>query len=337
MQAGNEPMATYVSGAYRRDAIPEQAPLKGISGFAKSLESGDFIERLPWGDYANIDISVSPNSARIHQARMAGGSSRNLAGPAWTHKQQPTEFVKTRWQLLLMFAGAFADYSMLKFWMFCAFGTGVIMVVADGNFTSLSTTIFMGFGIYCLHLFFRYPFTWLLERYPGFIVKDLGCGFFRPTGMVKFRTWREETFEAPFIEFDPYISFHVNPKGPVSYKLLLRHRYTGWQTTVAQVADIHKLELYAHWDELQRYMDVSQPLPDVPALEKFRPLDPTTAEYDAAGKRGCPANYWATLDLAWWEEEGYPGHLKRIREFPWSTLEDRMEKSVPNLAQGAMV
>ncbi len=83
--------------------------------------------------------------------------------------------------------------------------------------------------------------------------------------------------------------------------------------------------------------DVSQPLPDVPALEKFRPLDPTTAGYDAAGKRGSPADYWATLDLKWWEEEGYPAHLKKIREFPWSTLEDRMEKSVPNLAQGAMV
>ncbi|WP_157132860.1 hypothetical protein [Marinobacter algicola] len=51
-------------------------------------------------------------------------------------------------------------------------------------------------------------------------------------------------------------------------------------------------------------MDVSQPLPDVPALERFRPLDPTTAEYDAAGKRGHPADYWATLDLTGWEEEG---------------------------------
>ncbi|MDY6930244.1 MAG: hypothetical protein SWN10_24665 [Pseudomonadota bacterium] len=65
--------------------------------------------------------------------------------------------------------------------------------------------------------------------------------------MVKFRTWREETFEAPFIEFDLYISFHVNPKGPVSYKLLLRHRYTGWQTTVAMVVAQHnKVELTGH-------------------------------------------------------------------------------------------
>jgi hypothetical protein len=103
------------------------------------------------------------------------------------------------------------------------------------------------------------------------------------------------------------------------------------------VADVHKVELYAHWDELQRYMDVSQPLPDVPALEKYRHLDPTTAEYDAAGKRGRLEDYWATLDLTWWENEGYPAHLKAIREFPWSALEDRMEKSVPNLAEAAMV
>jgi len=72
MQAGNELMSTYVSGAYRRDAIPKQAPQKDISGFAKHLDAGGFIERLPWGDYANIDISVFPNSARIHRARMAG-------------------------------------------------------------------------------------------------------------------------------------------------------------------------------------------------------------------------------------------------------------------------
>ncbi|WP_133243121.1 hypothetical protein [Tamilnaduibacter salinus] len=192
-------------------------------------------------------------------------------------------------------------------------------------------------GIALLHLFFRYPFTWFLESHPGFIVKDLGCGFFRPTGMVKFRTWREETFEAPFIEFDPYISFHVQPKGPTSCKLQLRHRYTGWQTVVASVHSTLKHELYAHWDELQRYMDVSQPLPDIPALEPYRHLDPTTAEYDAAGKRGRPADYWATLDLDWWEKEGYPKHQQAIRDFPWDTLEDRMQYSVANLNEAAMV
>ena len=188
-----------------------------------------------------------------------------------------------------------------------------------------------------LHFLFRYPFTWFLERHPGFIIKDLGCGFFRPTGMVRIRTWREETFEAPFIEFDPYIAFHVQPKGPVSYKLVLRHRYSGKQTVVAEVADTRKIELYAHWDELQRYMDVTQPLPDIPALESYRPLDPTTAAHDAAGKRERPADYWATFDLDWWENEGYPAHMETIKSVQWHALGDRMEQSVPNLREGAMV
>ncbi|SFR47775.1 hypothetical protein SAMN04488073_1883 [Marinobacter gudaonensis] len=335
MQAGNEPMATYVSGAYRRDAIPEQAPLKDISGFAKSLEAGDFIERLPWGDYAHLDIHVRPQYAKAYQERLKSGKKK-LEGAGWTHLQKPKDLIKSRWQLLLMFAGSFADYSMLKFLLFCVFASGILTSIVDGTIWAFVGFLEIGGVILMLHLFFRYPFTWYLERHPGLIVKDLGCGFFRTTGMVKFRTWREETFEAPFIEFDPYISFHVNPKGPVSYKLLLRHRYTGWQTTVAQVADIHKVELYAHWDELQRYMDVSQPLPDIPALEPYRHLDPTTAEFDAAGKRQRPADYWATLDLEWWEKEGYPAHMEKIRNFPWHTLEDQMQYSVPNLNEAAM-
>ncbi|WP_410330234.1 hypothetical protein [Marinobacter sp.] len=225
---------------------------------------------------------------------------------------------------------------MFKFWLFCALGSGVLVALVHGWYNYVPF-LYVGLGICGLHIFFRYPFTWFLERHPDFIVKDLGCGFFRPTGMVKFRTWREETFEAPFIEFDPYISFHVNPKGPTSCKLQLRHRYTGWQTAVASVHSTLKHELHAHWDELQRYMDVSQPLPDIPALEPYRRLDPTTAEYDAAGNRGRPAEYWATLDLEWWEKEGYPAHLNAIREFPWHQLRDRMQDSVPNLNAGALV
>ncbi|WP_147252196.1 hypothetical protein [Marinobacter pelagius] len=249
----------------------------------------------------------------------------------------PTDFIKTRWQLLLMFAGGFADYYMFGFWMFCAIVTFLAAAIQAGIVAAFIHATSPIIAIVCLHLFFRYPFIWFLERHPDFIVKDLGCGFFRPTGMVKFRTWREETFEAPFIEFDPYISFHVNPKGPTSCKLQLRHRYTGWQTAVASVHSTLKHELYAHWDELQRYMDVSQPLPDIPALEPYRHLDPTTAEHDAAGNRGRPADYWATLDLEWWEKEGYPAHLNAIREFPWNQLRDRMQDSVPNLNAGAMV
>lgn len=325
----------YLETAFRSNSIPKQKAPENPGGFAKALEGGDLIERLGWANYAGLDIHVRPNSADTYQKRASGSDNRDLAGPAWTHRQKPAEFIKTRWQLLLMFAGSFADKGIIKFFVGAVLLAGFFSLLAHGSQVIPIFSIALLVTV-TLHLFFRYPFTWFLERNPDFIVKDLGCGFFRPSGMVKFRTWREETFEAPFIEFDPYISYHVQPKGPVSYKLQLRHRYSGWQTAVAEVHSTQKVELYAHWDELQRYMDVSQPLPDIPALEPYRHLDPTTAEYDAAGKRGRPTDYWATLDLEWWEKEGYPAHMEKIRNFPWSSLEDQMRYSVPNLDEAAM-
>lgn len=122
-----------------------------------------------------------------------------------------------------------ADYQIVGFFIACSFAAFVFGAIREGFLLAVQHEAWPMMGLAVMHLFFRYPFTWFVERNPDFIVKDLGCGFFRPTGMVKFRTWREETFEAPFIEFDPYISYRVQPKGPVSYKLQLRHRYSGWQ------------------------------------------------------------------------------------------------------------
>ncbi|MDH2432966.1 hypothetical protein QCD60_10345 [Pokkaliibacter sp. MBI-7] len=39
------------------------------------------------------------------------------------------------------------------------------------------------------------------------------------------------------------------------------------------------------WDCLHTYMDINQPLPDLPMLEAFRHLDPTTAAYDQKTRR----------------------------------------------------
>jgi hypothetical protein len=328
-------MSEYSQSVFRSDSIPKQRSLENPGGFAKALEGGDLIERLVWANYAGLDIHVTPSSVETYQKRLFGREERNLAGPSWTHQEKPAGFIKTRWQLLFMLAGTFADYGMLKWVLSLSLGGGIFYALIYGATHFIFFLKFTGI-VLCLHLFFRYPFTWFIERNPDFIVKDLGCGFFRPSGMVKFRIWREETFEAPFIEFDPYISCHVQPKGTVSYKLQLRHRYSGWQTAVAEVHSTQKVELYAHWDELQRYMDVSKPLPDIPALEPYRQLDPTTAECDAAGKRQRPADFWATLDLGWWEKEGYPAHMEKIRNFPWDTLEDQMQYSVPNLKEATM-
>ena len=73
MQTANGLAASYKPGAYRRDSIPVQEPLKNISCFAKSLEAGDFIERLPWGDYAGLDMHVLPQYVKNYQKKLESG------------------------------------------------------------------------------------------------------------------------------------------------------------------------------------------------------------------------------------------------------------------------
>ncbi|MGP4845006.1 hypothetical protein ACTXGQ_12805 [Marinobacter sp. 1Y8] len=325
----------YRAATFRSDAIPQQAPLQDPGAFARALEGLNTVERLPTGSYAGLNIDVNPEVVENFQKRAAG--EMRLAGPQWNHESKPKNLIKTRWQILLLFAGGFADYFVFGIFAFSCLGTFLFSLFVMDFMTAIRLNSWPFFGLIGLHFFFRYPFTWYLERHPEVMVRDLGCGFFRTTGKIKFRTyWGKETFEAPFIEFDPYITYHVHPNGPVDNKLILRHRYSGHQTEVVTVPDSRKHELYADWDQLQRYMDVSQPLPDIPALEAYRPLDPTTAAYDAAGKRNRPADYWVKLDLEWWKREGYPAHMKQIRDFPWDSLEDKMEKSVPNLREAAM-
>src|SRR5690606_18895472 len=55
-------------------------------------------------------------------------------------------------------------------------------------------------------------------------------------------------------------------------------------------------EHFALWDYLQNYMDVSRPLPDIPYLEQYRHLDPTTAEHDQ--RTGRDPRYWIDMDDA---------------------------------------
>jgi len=77
----------------------------------------------------------------------------------------------------------------------------------------------------------------------------------------------------------------------------------------------HHHEVRALWDMIQRYMDITQPLPDVPRLEPFRARDPVTAEHDR--KTGRNPGFWRDLDLeAWKADEGMKLSNAQAR-FPW--------------------
>lgn len=195
--------------------------------------------------------------------------------------------------------------------------------------TPVTTNWIMSTGIG----FFLKPFEKIINRKLDDTLED-GCSEFnRITGQVRFALGRKRFFEAPFVEFDAYVE-RVVQHGGIFYQLMLVHRYT--QKTFNKAAfstiEAEKHEVLATWDMLQRYMDVSQPLPDTPRLEPFRHLDPVTAEHDR--NTGRNPRYWRDLDLeAWKDGEGWTDVHQRQSQYPWGS---RVCKLTPQLGKISM-
>ncbi|WP_355661601.1 hypothetical protein [Halomonas salifodinae] len=148
----------------------------------------------------------------------------------------------------------------------------------------------------------------------------------------------------PFYEFDAFLEMTVGAQGSQFHSLMLIHRYphrspashTKHPLQLYISADGSIAQHYAAWDMLQRYMDVSQPLPDIPQLEPFRHLDPTTRAHDEAGKRGRPATYWRDLYARASEaelKELREAHRAEVDSAAWGGRPDLMERSVPNFGE----
>ncbi|TVU91578.1 hypothetical protein [Vreelandella titanicae] len=124
----------------------------------------------------------------------------------------------------------------------------------------------------------------------------------RRTGMVKVfsnpakkNTAWKVAHELPFHEFDCYIQSSPTSQGIVQYNLSLVHySVEAHVALVGMLGVTSRLDQLAAWDMLQRFMDTSQPLPDSPQWEDFRPLDPTTLEWDK--ETGRPPRYWRDMD-----------------------------------------
>ncbi|MBA1185573.1 hypothetical protein [Stutzerimonas nitrititolerans] len=161
-----------------------------------------------------------------------------------------------------------------------------------------------------------------------------GSGFNRRDGMVRIGRRFRSPFVAPFYEFDPVMQLQVTPHGGHDYVLWLHHRYT--DTKVCLGMKMHSLgldkaNLHAFWDTLQRYMDVEQPLPDLPVLEQSRHLDPVTAAHDAA--IGRPERYWRDRTLEGWKRNSASRKLReKLASHPWQqhpcTLRARIDPAV---------
>ncbi|MBK5375825.1 hypothetical protein JFT81_14410 [Pseudomonas sp. TH43] len=145
-----------------------------------------------------------------------------------------------------------------------------------------------------------------------------GSEFNRLDGMLRFKRRFRKLFVAAFEEFDPVLQILPSGYGSHDYALWLHHRYT--DNKVCLATKVHALGLdqpnaLAFWDCLQRYMDVTQPLPDLPVLEQSRHLDLVTVTHDA--KTGRNPRLWRDQSEKAWLATGSKALSKQLEEYPW--------------------
>ncbi|ASA55640.1 hypothetical protein [Vibrio gazogenes] len=222
----------------------------------------------------------------------------------WTHQQmQPYTFV--RWAGIYMFLAGLAKFVLMFIYPMAVLATIAMLIYGEADpkgilYFFIETTIYLA----VIPLLLYSPILWINWRNPK--VDKTNLSLFarkkhclnRETGMVTlYGEHNRKIFSHPFIEFDCILASNPNHQGLLSYRLMLVHRYSDYAQGVnigslvgvnAPLAEYRRL-----WNMIQQYMDVSKPLPDIPMLEQFRELDPTTAAYDQQHQRN--PNYWRSM------------------------------------------
>ncbi|MGR4066476.1 hypothetical protein [Billgrantia sp. C5P2] len=351
MSQQEEAASYYAETAFRADAIPHQAPPPDKSFFGK-LGSAFDVARLPWGHY----IGINPTEYEVDEAWFFNYQYMEEDYHDYTmiNEMRWSQFVDEDISLLYRFfrsifvicsygfsfiggGGGYFFSAIALFLLLFLLGAELFDPSETFPFDALAVPLvvfaFCGLATIFRHFHGKYN----IRFYKSNRNWSDDIAFCRRTGMVK--TFRGEF---PFYEFDAVIEMSADMKGSQYHTLKVRHRYPQ-HSKHPNPGVKHLLEFsfvtggsiaerYALWDMLCRYMDVSQPLPDIPCLEPFRHLDPTTKAFDEAGQRGRPATYWRDLYAKASEKE-----LKQLREehrkvvdaAPWGSRPDLMAQSVP--------
>lgn len=255
---------------------------------------------------------------------------------AWPH-ERPMSESELNSALGLMSLIVFLSFSMIVMsgWLLlakrvrrthylCQISTGFLVALTTSLLTFQTSPYGLGLFIHCgimaLLVFMGWiGWDFLLDLYLRLFAHD-GSAFNRQTGMLSFARRFRQPFVAPFYEFDPVMEYRPDRYGGGGYALWLFHRYTSNKVFLGarvQSLGMRMKDCLAFWDTLQRYMDVSQPLPDLPILEQFRHLDPTTAEHDR--KSGRSPRHWRDMGYETWEKKGVGQRMKRIDTYPWQS------------------
>lgn len=332
----------YSETAFRLDSIPAQE--NAYADFR--LKKKKLVKRLGWSSY----LGVHPTSYQYSET-----PSAFFMDP---QRRKDCEVNDTRW--LMRISEAFNDFDVIKsyfgrlyndwfrFWgsasssekfFYCIFSISVIIAYKMDPYSLLAVLI-SPIGWIVVFMTGAYLVVKWVEndhKYHRLSLRGLNEFYFsRKTGKVV-APWGEFLF----YEFDAYIVRKVSLLGDHKYALNIIHRYpndsrspTAYQPLdfILEV-DGGVAEHQAAWDMLCRYMDVSQPLPDIPQLEPFRDLDFTTRLHDKEGKRIVESAHWKKFyeQVSWKElEEARASHRSVVKNTKWKGRENLMVSLVPN-------
>ena len=333
---------SHQKGGFRAGHIPLlPEPVKSRNQLGQDLQ--------PVGDYAEIEpyYRVCVDADDVQQQELNESDVFTCSDWWWSH--QKIRFLNGK-----AFLGLSALILLIPYvWGTALVGGGGVLSVYLANLVEMPLLLkffwilMVGFGWIAASFYILIKtmpwimgaFALLLRPFDKLLAKLLDRGleagesfFSRETGEVSFAVSGGKKLTASFEEFDAYVE-RVIEAGGIFYRLMFVHRYTGKQFSQTSLSRVEptKEEVMALWDMLQRYMDVSQPLPDVPKLEPFRHLDPVTAEHDQ--RTGRNPRYWRDLDIEAWKQGEGAEWLKRQAEYPWGKRTCRL---TPQLGQISM-
>lgn len=297
----------YQDTAYRFDAIPALPP-GGHPDMDKAFQ------RLPWGHYQN---PVMPNTmeAQLAYARLFAEENDAEDGYPWG------ETVFSVSQGFLSGLQGFLYITYMCSWLaFFVFLVPLVILILTALFTEPTFE-----GAQKVYNTFKFPYLFIAIGYFGgkygrLLLVHLTdkrqranpTGLYRREGIVRIKEGKE-VFEAPFIEFDAYLVHTPSGRGGRYFNLVLQHRYSKHQLWVKGLLTdaMDQKEVYAYWDMLQQYMDVTRPLPDVPIFEPFRSRDPVTAEWDQ--RTGRDPFKWRKISPESWRKNHEQTYRDRLR------------------------
>ncbi|MDP2570624.1 hypothetical protein Q8W40_00410 [Vibrio penaeicida] len=273
-----------------REPQSQEDPEKIKRRFKPLNTFGDKIHHTSPQDDTPVDLIRKRNLAKSKSDNMYSADQNELS------KIEPKKF------FLLVFR--FLENSPVFLVPIAILYHFIIPILSNPNYIDsdmMKTATINIFGFFATVFIARWFFTWLIfEKLPKHLVRNLVTKTYslnRKTGMVTlYGSSDYVVYSHPFIEFDCRMIEVTDQSGSAKFNVFLCHRYSDYSQPInigdlidsARSDDQKRL-----WNVIQQYMDISQPLPDLPFLEPFRSEDLTTATYDK--EIGRDPNYWRSM------------------------------------------